>query len=120
MGWAARWGGAEASLGGLYGSHYLGIHGWRGTPGRLHPRLRGEWRLGKAVSARGRLLGHSVAAVSQEAGVFLTIDRWESAACFERFQQRFAVEYKELDARLEGYTLSERKVGVFEDEAAIP
>ncbi len=57
---------------------------------------------------------------SQEAGVFLTIDRWESAACFERFQQRFAVEYKELDARLEGYTLSGRKVGVFEDEAAIP
>ena len=50
---------------------------------------------------------------------FLTIDRWESAACFEKFQQRFATEYKKLDARFEGYTLSERKVGVFQDEPGI-
>jgi heme-degrading monooxygenase HmoA len=57
---------------------------------------------------------------SQQPNVFLTVDRWESSGCFEKFKERFAAEYRELDTRFESYTLSERKVGVFEDEPATP
>jgi heme-degrading monooxygenase HmoA len=61
-------------------------------------------------------LGTQLLRSCHDAGVFLTVDRWENATCFEMFQERFAAEYKKLDARLEGYTLAERKVGVFEGE----
>jgi|SRR5271157_104529 len=44
---------------------------------------------------------------------FLTIDRWESATCFDIFLKQFAAEYQRLDKQLEGYTLAEKKVGVF-------
>jgi heme-degrading monooxygenase HmoA len=76
----------------------------------------GEWaRLFRLAEG---YLGTQLLRSSQQAGVFVTIDRWESAARFENFQQEFGAEYKELDTRFEGYTLSERKVGVFEDEPA--
>jgi hypothetical protein len=45
----------------------------------------------------------------------LTIDRWESGTCLEIFQERFGAEYKKLDTELEGYTWSEKKVGVFSE-----
>ena len=44
---------------------------------------------------------------------FLTIDRWESADCFDIFLKQFAAEYQTLDTKLEGYAQSEKKVGVF-------
>jgi heme-degrading monooxygenase HmoA len=47
--------------------------------------------------------------------VFLTIDRWESATCFENFQARFCEEYKRLDAQFEIFTLTENKIGVFSE-----
>ena len=58
-------------------------------------------------------LGTELLRSSHQANVFLTVDRWESTACFEIFQTRFGAEYKKLDTQLEGYTLSEKKVGVF-------
>jgi heme-degrading monooxygenase HmoA len=64
-------------------------------------------------------LGTQLLRSCHDAGVFLTVDRWENATSFEMFQERFAAEYEELDARLEGYTLAERKVGVFEGELPI-
>ena len=48
-----------------------------------------------------------------EPNIFLTIDRWESATCFNIFQKQFGAEYQRLDTQLEGYTVSEKKVGVF-------
>lgn len=51
---------------------------------------------------------------SQDASdIFLTIDRWETIAHFERFQNDFAHEYRDLDQKLEGISTSERKIGVF-------
>jgi len=47
--------------------------------------------------------------------LFLTVDRWESAACFEIFQQRFAAEYKALDIQCANYTSHEKKLGVFSE-----
>jgi heme-degrading monooxygenase HmoA len=45
--------------------------------------------------------------------LFLTVDRWESAACFDRFREDFSDEYRRLDARLMGLSASEKKVGIF-------
>ncbi len=53
---------------------------------------------------------------SQDPTRFLTVDRWETAACFERFQERFGAQYKELDARLGALTLSEKPLGTFSDD----
>jgi len=52
---------------------------------------------------------------SHEPNVFRTVDRWESATCSGIFQERFGVECKKLDTQLEGYTSSEKKVGVFSE-----
>ncbi|MGA8617718.1 MAG: antibiotic biosynthesis monooxygenase family protein [Candidatus Sulfotelmatobacter sp.] len=60
-------------------------------------------------------LGTQLLRSSQEPNIFLTIDRWESVSCFEIFQERFGAEYKKLDAQFEGYTSSEKKMGVFSE-----
>jgi quinol monooxygenase YgiN len=60
-------------------------------------------------------LGTELLRSSHEPNIFLTIDRWESSACFEIFQERFGVEYKKLDAGFEAYTSSEKKLGVFSE-----
>ena len=50
----------------------------------------------------------------QDDGLYATIDRWESAADFERFRQRFAEDYQRLDARCEALTESEEFIGSFD------
>jgi heme-degrading monooxygenase HmoA len=53
---------------------------------------------------------------SAEAGqepTFLTVDRWQHAEDFTRFQEQFGDEYKALDTELEGLTVRERKLGMF-------
>ena len=58
-------------------------------------------------------IGTELLRSSHDRNIFLTIDRFESAGCFESFQERFGSEYKTLDTRFEAYTSSEKKVGVF-------
>jgi heme-degrading monooxygenase HmoA len=60
-------------------------------------------------------LGTQLFRSAEEPNTFLTVDRWDSASCFEAFQKRYAEEYKKMDARFEGYTLSEEKLGTFSD-----
>ena len=48
-------------------------------------------------------------------GWWLTIDRWDSAAHFEAFQNEFGEQYRTLDISLEGVAGNEEFVGVFED-----
>jgi heme-degrading monooxygenase HmoA len=60
-------------------------------------------------------LGTQLLRSTGEPSIFLTIDRWENATCFEVFQDRFRAEYKTLDTQFEGYSSSERKVGVFSE-----
>ena len=47
---------------------------------------------------------------------YVTIDRWQHAEDFTRFQEQFGNEYKALDTELEGLTVSERKMGTFLSE----
>ena len=48
-------------------------------------------------------------------GWWLTIDRWDSQAQFEAFQDNFGVQYRGLDAELEGVAGEEVFVGAFEE-----
>jgi heme-degrading monooxygenase HmoA len=71
----------------------------------------GDWA--KLFRRADGYLGTELLRSSRDPDVFLTIDRWESASCFEVFQERFGAEYKKMDTRFESYTSSEKKVGVF-------
>jgi heme-degrading monooxygenase HmoA len=44
---------------------------------------------------------------------FVTIDRWDCADDFARFQEEFGEQYRTLDAQFETLTLSEKKLGTF-------
>jgi heme-degrading monooxygenase HmoA len=58
-------------------------------------------------------LGTELLCCARDRNIFLTIDRWESAGSFEKFQERFGTEYEILDTRFEAYTSSEKNAGVF-------
>lgn len=70
----------------------------------------GDWvRLfGRAEGYRGTELLQSEAP-----NTFVTIDRWEQAADFEHFKDRFKTEYQQLDTRFEQLTVAERKLGTY-------
>lgn len=59
-------------------------------------------------------LGTVLLRSDQASNKFLTIDRWQDEASYRHFRQEFAAEYAELDARLEGLTVSETRIGAFE------
>jgi heme-degrading monooxygenase HmoA len=51
----------------------------------------------------------------QPGGWWLTLDRWDSLADFEAFGHDLGVEYRALDAELEGVAGEEEFVGAFEE-----
>ena len=61
-------------------------------------------------------LGTELHRPDQTGGWWLTIDRWNSAADFERFQDDFDEEYRKLDRELEGISGEEQFVGAFNAE----
>ena len=52
---------------------------------------------------------------SEKGGWWLTIDRWDSEAQFTAFQGDFGIDYRGLDAELEGLSGEEAFVGAFEE-----
>lgn len=48
---------------------------------------------------------------------YVTIDRWQSRADFQRFREQFAREYRALDERCERLTTGEHRIGEFEEES---
>ena len=48
-------------------------------------------------------------------GWWVTVDRWDSVEVFDAFQRDFGVDYRALDAELEGVAGDEEFVGAFED-----
>jgi heme-degrading monooxygenase HmoA len=44
---------------------------------------------------------------------FVTIDRWQSSAHFDRFRTQFDTLYRTLDTQCDGMTLKESKLGTF-------
>jgi heme-degrading monooxygenase HmoA len=47
-------------------------------------------------------------------GHYLTIDRWQTRADYERFKEAFSTQYEMLDVRCARMTEAENKVGDFE------
>jgi heme-degrading monooxygenase HmoA len=74
----------------------------------------GEWAqlFRKAAGYQGSDLLRDVA----REGRYVTIDRWQSRADFQRFYEQFAREYRALDERCERLTSDEQRIGEFEDE----
>jgi len=48
-----------------------------------------------------------------EPGHYMTIDRWAKASDFDAFLAAHGDAYRAMDARCEGWTTSEEKLGVF-------
>jgi heme-degrading monooxygenase HmoA len=74
-------------------------------------KREGEWAqlFSQAEGYRGTELLSSV----EDEGRFVTLDRWDSAEDFARFQERFGPQYRDLDAQFEDLTESETKLGRF-------
>ncbi len=57
---------------------------------------------------------HSTTLLRESGNRYVTRDCWESLAAFDDFRRGHAQEYDELDRLCEGFTESERRLGVFE------
>ncbi len=73
----------------------------------------GDWA--KLFQRAKGYLGTELLRSACETNTFLTIDRWNSATDFDDFQARFGAEYNNLDAEFEGWTSSEKKLGIFSE-----
>jgi heme-degrading monooxygenase HmoA len=51
----------------------------------------------------------------EKGGWWLTVDRWDTEGHFQAFQSDFGIEYRGLDAELEGVAGEEVFVGAFEE-----
>jgi heme-degrading monooxygenase HmoA len=71
-------------------------------------RADGAWArlFSRAEGYRGTRLLRAV----DSPGCYVTIDTWDDASSFARFQQRFGEEYRQLDLALEACTLTEKKL----------
>jgi len=73
---------------------------------------RGEWA---RLFARGKgYKGTELLRDERKRGRYVTIDRWASRGAYERFRKRLGKEYAWLNAKGEGLTVKERKMGEFE------
>jgi len=72
----------------------------------------GDWveLFSQAPGYRGTQLLHS----ADEAGRYVTIDRWDSREAFLAFKRAHAEAYCRLDRQCEPLTLSEKPIGAFE------
>lgn len=53
----------------------------------------------------------------EDAGRYLTVDRWASHEAFEAFRRDFAADYSTLDRQLEGLASLETRLGAFDTHA---
>jgi heme-degrading monooxygenase HmoA len=76
----------------------------------------GRWAelFGRAPGYRGTQL----LSPNEPGGWWLTLDRWEGMADFEKFGHDFREQYRALDAELEGVAGEEEFVGAFEEAGA--
>ena len=77
---------------------------------------QGPWArlFGKAAG----FAGVELLRCTEQAGRYLTIDRWRSRADFEAFKRDFGADYAVLDRQLEGIADSETRIGAFDAAAA--
>ena len=55
---------------------------------------------------------------TEQAGRYVTIDRWRSRADFDTFKRDFGADYAALDRQLDGIATSETRIGAFDSRAA--
>ena len=94
---------------------------------KFRPPQKSEAAFVAAYSAGGRWAqlfgrgkgyrGTSLLLPGDPNGWWLTIDRWDSFADFQTFDREFGVQYRALDAELEGISGEEEFVGAFEENA---
>ena len=72
----------------------------------------GTWALffQKSRAYRGTLLLRDPAVAHR----YVTIDVWNDAASYEAFREQHAAEYEKIDRICAEFTVSERKIGMFE------
>jgi heme-degrading monooxygenase HmoA len=71
----------------------------------------GDWA--KLFCLADGYCGTELLQASDDRTRFMTIDRWQNEHCFQSFQQQHGQAYRELDARCEGLTIHEEKIGTF-------
>jgi heme-degrading monooxygenase HmoA len=54
---------------------------------------------------------------AEQAGRYVTVDRWRSRADFDAFKREFGEDYAALDRRLEGIAERETRIGAFDAAA---
>ena len=80
-------------------------------------RAYGDTGAWPALFAKGEgYIGTTLLRPAKPGGWWMTIDRWESAARFEAFQQQLGDRYRALDVELEGLAGDEQFVGAFEED----
>ena len=62
-------------------------------------------------------VGTILLAPAELGGPWLTLDRWQSRAAFDQFQQNSGEVYRRLDTELAPLTADEQFIGAFEEEA---
>ncbi len=78
-----------------------------------HYGPRGTWAELFAQDAAYR--GTTLLRDARDGDLYLTLDRWENAAALAAFKAAHGARYGEIDAMCEALTLSERKVGEYEE-----
>ena len=71
----------------------------------------GEWA--KLFSLGSGYLGTELLQSLDSNSRFITLDRWQSRDSFDGFKQQYAAAYAQLDARCDGLTLHEEKIGEY-------
>jgi heme-degrading monooxygenase HmoA len=59
-------------------------------------------------------IGVELLRCTNEAGRYVTVDRWRSRADFDAFKRRFGAAYEALNRELEHLKSSEARIGAFE------
>lgn len=72
----------------------------------------GPW--GRLFAHAPGFLGLDLLCCCEQAGRYVTIDRWQSRGHFDAFKRDFAAPYSALDRELEGLSSAETRLGAFD------
>ena len=77
---------------------------------------QGPWA--RLFAKAAGFIGVELLRCTEQAGRYVTIDRWRSRADFEAFKRDFGADYAALDRQLEGMADSETPIGAFDAAVA--
>jgi len=76
---------------------------------------RGPWA--QLFARAPGFVGVELLHCAEQAGRYVTVDRWQSRADFDAFKRDSGADYAELDRRLEGMAERETRIGDFDAAA---